>query len=112
MKEYFQSKIGQKIVAKVITGEKFFTKVYQRTYVIEILAVSNATKNPKMTVAVSSYDVVPSGLRAGGSEKYFKEFDVKIFPSRDKTIMEIICRADFAFMIDYKVTDDMVQITA
>ncbi|MDF2534169.1 MAG: hypothetical protein K0R18_326 [Bacillales bacterium] len=111
MKEYFQTKVGQKIVAKVKTGKTFFTDVFQRNYVIEILSVSRAAKNPKMTVAVSSYDVVPTGYKQSGTDKYYKEFEVKIFSSRDKTIEEIICRADFAFLLANKFNGDMLQIT-
>ncbi|MNJ90648.1 hypothetical protein D3C87_82830 [compost metagenome] len=112
MREYFKTKVGKKIVVKVVTGKTFFTEVYQRNFVIEVIEVSKATKNQKMIISVRSYDVVPSGYKEADSDKYYGEFETNILESRDKTLKEIICHCDMSFMLNNTVVDDMIQIVS
>ncbi|MNV41017.1 hypothetical protein D3C71_1326390 [compost metagenome] len=100
MEKYFESMVGKKINHSITTGETFFTKVYKRTYSIEVLKV----KNGRVYVEVKCYDVVPSGYRQGGSDQNLGETVVMIDEdSKLETIFNIISQVDLMFLREYNI---------
>jgi len=78
MKRYFENKIGQTLGRTVTTGNKAAFTVYARQYYAEILDVKDYTKVPHTVVAVNlrSEDLTPSGMLAGGTQRYWGDFRV------------------------------------
>ena len=73
MINYFIKKIGEKLYQGFVTGETFFTKVYERRYTFEIITA----KPGVLQVKVKSKDVTPSGFGEGGSDKNFGCHNIK-----------------------------------
>lgn len=99
MKDYFKTKLGEKIITTITTGNTYFHEVFQRTYVMEVLKV-----NDKLRVEVFSFDTVPTGFIAGGSERKFGEIEVDINDkSKNEIVDEIIMKCDGAFIRKYNI---------
>jgi len=64
---YFEAKVGDKIQRRITTGDDRFDRVYARTYVAEVLYT--VPDLDRVVVHVTSYDVHPSGARAGDTDR-------------------------------------------
>jgi len=80
MKRYFENKIGQTLGRTVTTGNKSaYGATYARQYFAEILDVAvTGTGIGFVTVNRRSQDLTPSGMLAGGTQKYFGDFEIQI----------------------------------
>lgn len=99
--KYFETQVGKKITKNIVTGEKFFTEVYERVYKIEVIGIEKG----KLYAQVDSYDKVPSGYKQGGSDADLGEITINLreFKSREEVIAAIIKRSDSSFIHRYKI---------
>lgn len=99
--KYFETKIGQKLTKNIVTGNRFFTEVYERTYLIEVIGVDGG----KLFVQVDSYDKAPAGGKKGGTDQDFGEVVIPLydFESRQAIISAILEKVDGEFLKKYNI---------
>jgi hypothetical protein len=61
---YFDSKIGDQLHKRVVTGQTFFTQVYARQYTAEVIAAEHNSVH----IYLAWYNITPSGYVCGGSQ--------------------------------------------
>ena len=98
MAKYFETKVGETLNKSFNTGKDYFIEVWERCYQVEILSYDDG----ELMVEIKSYDKVPSGVKAGGSEKYFGEFETHILNRTKADILDsLIMNADPSFFKKY-----------
>ena len=94
---YFEAKIAGHLKYLVTTGDKFFTKVYQRSYRMEVVSVDD----DGVDFLVSSFDVSPSGMKSGGSDKGFGTVTIPFGESVEAMVKSAVTGADPTFFKEY-----------
>lgn len=99
LQKYFETQIGKTIKKNLVTGNDFFTEVYERVYKIEVIGVDPT----RLYVEVTSYDKTPSGYMKGGTDKDLGGANIfyQNFETKDQVIREIIKEVDSPFLRKY-----------
>jgi len=73
--QFFATQIGQKLHTEITTGKTYHTEVFARVYTATVLHLPSENE---VVVHLTSYDRVPAGLRAAGSEQRLGDCSISI----------------------------------
>ena len=97
LQKFFEAKIASELRYQVTTGNRFFTEVYARHYQLEVVSADDVGAE----LLVTSFDVTPSGVRAGGSIKGFGTVMVLFSDSVESMVRSAAVESDPAFFKRY-----------
>lgn len=95
--KFFEAKIATQLKYRVMTGKEFFTEIYERYYLLEIVVIDDVG----VDLLVTSFDVKPSGAKAGSSDKGFGTVTVPFGDSIEAMLKSAIVEADPTFFKRY-----------
>lgn len=95
--KFFEAKLANHLSYRVNTGNPNFCEVYERRYRLEVVAVDDTA----VDFLVTSFDVVPAGMRSGGTEKGFGTATVPFGDSIEAMVKSAVVGSDPTFFKKY-----------
>ena len=97
LQKFFEAKLANRLSYRVATGNRFAGEVYERMYRLEVVAVDDIT----VDFLVTSFDIVPAGMKAGGTDRGFGTGSVPFGDSVEAMVKSAVAGLDPTFFKKY-----------